>query len=77
MLICDKQEGIGVMKTPNDIWEDLGSLSENELFHVMTKLFAFYENKLSNEAGNPEALQFFRNLENSITQTSECNSNRR
>lgn len=65
------------MKTPIDIWEDLGSLSENELLHVMTKLFALYESALKVDPGNKEALNFFKNLDNSITQTSACNSNRR
>ena len=33
------------MKTADDIWEDIGSLSEDEMFHVITKLFDIYDNK--------------------------------
>ena len=65
------------MKSPNDIWSDLGELPDEEVIHVMTKLFAFYDEKLKNKPGDQEALNFFRNLDNSISQTSQCNLNRR
>lgn len=65
------------MKTPDDIWDDLGSLSEDELFHVLTKLHAVYEAQLKQNPGDEEARNFFQHLDNSITQTAECNSNRR
>lgn len=54
----DMQEG-GVLKTVNDIWEDLGALSEDELFHVITKLFALYEDALKREPEHAEARHFF------------------
>ena len=65
------------MKTADDLWEDIGSLSEDEMFHVMTKLFDTYENKIKENPDSQEALEFFKNLGNVISQTRECNSNRR
>ncbi len=65
------------MKTSGDIWEDIGSLSEDEMLHVITKLFACYEEQLSQKPNDAEALNFFNNLANSIDQTTACNSNRR
>lgn len=65
------------MKKPLDLWEDIGSLSEEELLHVMTKLFALYETELEKNPNNTESSNFFKNLDNAITQTSQCNSNRR
>ena len=65
------------MKSPNDIWADLGELPEEEVIHMMTKLFTIYEKKLKNKPEDQEALNFFRNLHNSIRQTDQCNLNRR
>ncbi|NOR09858.1 MAG: hypothetical protein GQ541_00025 [Desulfovibrionaceae bacterium] len=65
------------MKTVDDIWEDIGSLSDDEMFHVITKLFDIYDNELKQNPANSEALNFFKNLDNVISQTSQCNSNRR
>ena len=65
------------MKSPNDIWADLGELPDEEVIHMMTKLFAIYDEKLKNIPGDLEALNFFRNLDNSIIQTIQCNLNRR
>jgi hypothetical protein len=65
------------MKTADDIWEDLGSLSEDEMFHVMTKLFDIYDAELKRNPADKDALNFFKNLGNVISQTNQCNSNRR
>ncbi|MFH1217168.1 MAG: hypothetical protein V1706_11770 [Pseudomonadota bacterium] len=65
------------MKKPNDLWDDMGSLPEDDVFHVLTKLFTTYEEKLSGDSANREALNFFKHLENAITQASQCNSNRK
>ncbi|MGV1100048.1 hypothetical protein ACUUL3_11650 [Thiovibrio sp. JS02] len=65
------------MKTANEIWDALGALSEDELFHVITRLFAFYEGELQRDPDSREARLFFRNLAAAITQTGQCNSNRR
>jgi len=65
------------MKSPNDIWADLGELPEEEVIHMMTKLFTVYEEKQKNKPGDRESLNFFRNLDNSISQTIQCILNRR
>ncbi len=65
------------MKTSLDLWEEIGAISEEELPHVMTKLFSMYETKLVNDPENSEALEFFKNLSTAIDQTNECNLNRR
>lgn len=65
------------MKSPNDIWSDLGELPDEEVIHLMTKLFAIYEEKLKNYPEDREALNFFKNLDSSLSQTSQCNLNRR
>lgn len=65
------------MKSINDLWGELGELSEDETLHVLTRLFAAYEKERQRDPDNQEALRFFRNLDNAITQTCECNSNRR
>lgn len=65
------------MRSTIDLWSDIGELSEDETLHVITRLFAVYEAELQNDPGNEAALRFFRNLENVVTQTCECNSNRR
>ena len=65
------------MKSSNDIWSDLGELPEEEVIHMMTKLFVIYEEKIKNNPADQEALNFFKNLDNSISQTNQCNLNRR
>lgn len=70
------QRGIN-MKTPNDIWGELGELPEEEVMQVMTKLFALYEDRLNKNPEDQNALNFFINLNNAIEQTSQCNLNRR
>ena len=65
------------MKSPNDIWANLGELPDEEVILIMTKLFAIYEDTLKYKPEDQEALNFFNNLENSINQTSQCNLNRR
>ncbi len=65
------------MKSSNDIWSDLGELPDEEVIHMMTKLFVIYEEKIKNNPADQEALNFFKNLDNSISQTNQCNLNRR
>ena len=65
------------MKSSNDLWEELGSLAEDELFHVVTKLFATYEEELKRQPDSVEVANFFKHLDNAITLTTQCNSNRR
>ncbi len=65
------------MKTTAEIWDALGSLSEDELFHVTTRLFAFYEGELQRDPDSREARIFFKNLDTAISQVDQCNLNRR
>ena len=65
------------MRSTIDLWDDIGGLAEDEILQVITKLFSVYEAALQLDSDNAAALQFFRNLDNVITQTCECNSNRR
>ena len=65
------------MRSTNDLWGEIGELAENEILHVITQLFGVYEASLQRDPDNQEALKFFRNLDNALTMTCECNSNRR
>lgn len=65
------------MRTPNDLWEAIGAIDEEETAHVLTRLFAMYEQLLENNPQDQEALNFFRNLDTALTLTTECNLNRR
>ena len=61
----------------SETWNALGALPEEEMAHVVTRLFALYEARLQQNPDDPEALHFFSNLDLSIAQTCQCNSNRR
>jgi hypothetical protein len=65
------------MVDPNDLWESLGFLSDDEPVHVLTRLYSTYEVLLQNDQNNKEAQIFFRNLSNAIDFCTECNLNRR
>ena len=65
------------MKSPSDLWEDIGSLEDEELSHVITKLYVIYEERLKRNRDDEEAVHFFRNLANVIQETTTCNLNRR
>ncbi len=65
------------MRSPNDLWEALGALNEEEAYHVLTRLFDMYEQLLQIDPQHKEALLFFRNLDNAVAMTDECNLNRR
>ena len=65
------------MKTPDELWNDLGEVAEEEIIHVVTKLFMTYEDQIKKDPHNLEAIHFFKNLANSIEQTTQCNLNRR
>jgi hypothetical protein len=55
----------------------MGSLAEDETLHVITKLFAMYEERLAKDPGDEHGLLFFRNLDTAISQSTICNLNRR
>jgi hypothetical protein len=61
------------MRSQNDIWEALGSVGEEET----TKLFTMYDELITQDPGNQEALSFFKKLDNALVLTAECNLNRR
>ena len=65
------------MKSPDDIWGELGELPGEELMHVLTKLFTLYEDRLKAKPDDQDAINFFRNLDNAIRLTGQCNLNRR
>jgi predicted ATPase len=65
------------MRNSNQLWEAIGDVDEEETGHVLTRLFTMYEQLLANDSKNQEALNFFRNLDTALTQTTECNLNRR
>ncbi len=65
------------MKSPDDLWEEIGSLADDEMLHVLTKLLSVYDQILKNDPQNEEAARFFQHLDNAVTQTSQCNLNRR
>lgn len=65
------------MRTPNDLWEALGALAEDEAHHTLTRLFVFYEELMQKSSDSKEAQLFFRNLDTVLTQTEQCNLNRR
>ncbi len=60
-----------------DLWEKVGSLEDLETMQVITKLFDVYELQLQNNPGDVAARQFFKYLDQAISQASECNLNRR
>lgn len=65
------------MKNPDDIWDDLGSLEEQDLLQAMTNLFSRYYARYERRPEDEEALRFFRYLDNAIEQANQCNLNRR
>ncbi len=65
------------MKNTGELWEAIGEIDEEEVGHVLVRLFTTYEALLTRDKNNREALTFFRNLETALSVTQECNLNRR
>ncbi len=65
------------MSSSNKAWEQLGELAEEDAVHVLTRLFAMYEEQEQRNPHDKAASLFFRNLISALGQTSECNLNRR
>lgn len=65
------------MRSPNDLWEAIGEISGEETHHLLTKLFDLYEKRLEVDPGDGEARNFFKYLDTALSQTRECNLNRR
>jgi len=60
-----------------DLWAMLGDLDEDQSIQVLTQLFARYEKRLEQNAADPEAVLFFRELATILAQVQSCNLNRR
>ncbi|BHH85488.1 hypothetical protein [Desulforhopalus sp. 52FAK] len=65
------------MRSPNELWEALGDIDDEEAQHVLARLFAMYEQMLTQDGATEETDRFFQNLHNAIELTQECNLNRR
>ncbi|MCP3891151.1 MAG: hypothetical protein GY702_20140 [Desulfobulbaceae bacterium] len=65
------------MRSPNDLWAAIGDIDEEETRNVLTKLFVIYEQAIERDPTSIEATLFFKNLDLAMTQTEECNLNRR
>lgn len=65
------------MRNPNDLWEAIGGLDAEETAQVLARLFTVYERLLADNSQDSEALSFFRRLDVALSQTTECNLNRR
>ena len=63
--------------SPSDLWEEIGSIEPDDLPHVLINLFTSYEKMLQQDPDSQEAKEFFQKLAKAISQTSECNLNRR
>lgn len=61
----------------NVLWDELGSLSEEECCQVLTRLFSVYEELYESDPKDKGAAQFFQKLESTVTFCKECNLNRR
>jgi hypothetical protein len=65
------------MRSPNEIWEALGDIDDEEAQHVLARLFTMYEELVTRDGETKETSRFFQNLDNAIELTQECNLNRR
>jgi hypothetical protein len=65
------------MRNTNDIWESLGDIEEEDVPHILTKLFTIYEEKLLQKPDDAAAIDFFKHLSQTLDQVTECNLNRR
>ena len=53
-----------------DLWDDLGSLENDQAYQVLTQLFARYEQRREQNPGDPAAESFFQALAVIINQVS-------
>lgn len=65
------------MINTSDLWDTVGDLEEEDIPHVLTKLFLLYEERLNRNPDDEAAALFFQHLAQVVSQTSECNLNRR
>ena len=60
-----------------DLWEDLGSLADNQASQVLIQLFARYEQRREQNPADPAAESFFQSLTSIMAQVQSCNVSRR
>ena len=60
-----------------DLWDELGSLGDDQAYQVLTQLFARYEQRREQNPVDPEAESFFQALSVIMRQVQSCNVNRR
>lgn len=61
----------------NELWEAIGNLEEEDIPHVLTKLFTIYEERLSQKPDDEATALFFKHLRQALDQVGDCNLNRR
>ncbi len=61
----------------NILWEKMGDIEEEDIPHVLTKLFTIYEEQLNVKKDDAAALAFFTHLGQVLEQVANCNLNRR
>ena len=61
----------------NSLWEIMGDTGEDDIPHVLTRLFTIYEEKLQQNPNDPAVIEFFKNLSQALALVNECNLNRR
>lgn len=62
---------------PNDLWNALGSLEDDQAQQVLSQLFLRYEQRLQHHPGASEAESFMQTLAAIIAQVQSCNVSRR
>lgn len=65
------------MKSPTELWEEIGSLTEEDTLQLVSILLATYDQRLSTNPADAAAVDFFKTLNNVLKQTNACNLNRR
>ena len=65
------------MSLGGDLWEEIGALADEDAGHVLTRLFVAYESEAELKPDSEMCKEFFKRLEVALSQTVECNLNRR
>ncbi|MEN8199579.1 MAG: hypothetical protein ABFR63_05845 [Thermodesulfobacteriota bacterium] len=55
----------------------MGNIGEDDIPHVLTKLFTIYEERLDRSPDDEACHLFFKHLRQALEQVDECNLNRR
>ena len=61
----------------SELWDLLGDVEEDDVPHVLTKLFTIYEERENRTPGDEAAKVFFTYLKQAMDQVGDCNLNRR